>query len=50
MELAEEPADYAVLSEAGMNSIDRAVTTKSRGIAQRLFRAICCASGRGLAL
>jgi hypothetical protein len=38
MQLAEEPADYAVLSEAGMNSIDRAVTTKSRGIAQRLFR------------
>jgi hypothetical protein len=36
--LAEEPADYAVISEAGMNSIDRAVTTKSRGIAQRLFR------------
>lgn len=38
MRLAEEPADYAILSEAGMNSIDRAVTTKSRGIAQRLFR------------
>ncbi len=38
MQLAEEPADYAVISEAGMNSIDRAVTTKSRGIAQRLFR------------
>ncbi len=38
MHLAEESADYAVLSEAGMNSIDRAVTTKSRGIAQRLFR------------
>jgi putative restriction endonuclease len=38
MQLAEEPVDYAVLSEAGMNSIDRAVTTKSRGIAQRLFR------------
>jgi putative restriction endonuclease len=38
MNLAEEPIDYAVLSEAGMNSIDRAVTTKSRGIAQRLFR------------
>lgn len=36
--LAEEPADYAIISEAGMNSIDRAVTTKSRGIAQRLFR------------
>lgn len=38
MQLAEEPADYAVISEAGMNSIDCAVTTKSRGIAQRLFR------------
>jgi putative restriction endonuclease len=38
MQLAEEPADYAVISEAGMNSIDRAVITKSRGIAQRLFR------------
>jgi putative restriction endonuclease len=38
MQLAEEPVDYAVISEAGLNSIDRAVTTKSRGIAQRLFR------------
>ena len=38
MQLAEDPADYAVISEAGMNSIDHAVTTKSRGIAQRLFR------------
>jgi hypothetical protein len=38
MQLAEEPADYAVISEAGMNSIDRAVTARSRGIAQRLFR------------
>jgi putative restriction endonuclease len=38
MQLAEEPADYAVISEAGVNSIDRAVITKSRGIAQRLFR------------
>jgi HNH endonuclease len=38
MQLAEEPIDYAVISEAGLNSIDRAVTTKSRGIAQRLFR------------
>jgi len=38
MQVAEEPADYAIISEAGMNSIDRAVTTKSRGIAQRLFR------------
>jgi hypothetical protein len=38
MQLAEEPADYAIISEAGMNSIDREVTTKSRGIAQRLFR------------
>jgi len=38
MQLREESADYAVISEAGLNSIDRAVTTKSRGIAQRLFR------------
>src|ERR1022692_180506 len=38
IQLAEEPADYAIISEAGMNSIDREVTTKSRGIAQRLFR------------
>jgi hypothetical protein len=38
MQLAEEPADYAIISEAGMNSIDRAITAKSRGIAQRLFR------------
>ena len=38
MQLAEEPADYAVISEAGMSGIDRAVTIKSRGIAQRLFR------------
>jgi hypothetical protein len=36
--VAEEPADYAVISRAGMNSIDRMVTSKSRGIAQRLFR------------
>jgi len=35
---AQEQADFAILSEAGVNSIDRAVTTKSRGIAQRLFR------------
>ena len=35
---AEDPTDYAVISEAGLNSIDRAVTSKSRGIAQRLFR------------
>lgn len=38
MSLAEDPADYAVISQAGLNSIDREVTTKSRGIAQRLFR------------
>ncbi len=38
MRLREEPEDFAVLSEAGMNSVDRAVITKSRGIAQRLFR------------
>jgi HNH endonuclease len=36
--VAEDPADYAVVSEAGLNSIDRAVMTRSRGIAQRLFR------------
>ncbi len=35
---AEDPTDYAVISEAGLNSIDRAVLCKSRGIAQRLFR------------
>lgn len=38
MQLAEDPVDYAVISKAGLNSIDREVTTKSRGIAQRLFR------------
>lgn len=38
MQFAEEPVDYAVITEAGLNSIDREVTTKSRGIAQRLFR------------
>lgn len=38
MQLAEDPADYAVISQAGLNSIDREVTTKSRGIAQRVFR------------
>jgi hypothetical protein len=38
MQLAEDPVDYAVLSQAGLNSIDREITTKSRGIAQRLFR------------
>jgi len=38
MRLQEDPVDFAVLSEAGMNSIDRTVTTKSRGIAQRMFR------------
>lgn len=36
--IAEEPADYALLSNAGMRGIDRAVVAKSRGIAQRLFR------------
>lgn len=34
----EDPVDFAVLSDAGMNSVDRTVVTKSRGIAQRLFR------------
>ncbi len=38
MNMAEEPADYAVMSQAGMGSIDRTVPAKSRGIAQRLFR------------
>jgi putative restriction endonuclease len=38
MQVAEDQADYAIVSEAGMNSIDRAVTAKSRGIAQRVFR------------
>jgi hypothetical protein len=38
MGFAEEPVDYAVISVAGMNSIDRAITAKSRGIGQRLFR------------
>ncbi len=38
MRLQEDPVDFAVLSEAGMNSIDQTVITKSRGIAQRLFR------------
>ncbi len=36
--VAEDPTDYAIVSEAGMSSIDRAVTAKSRGIAQRVFR------------
>jgi len=31
-------ADYEILSQAGLNSIDKVVTTKSRGIAQRVFR------------
>jgi putative restriction endonuclease len=38
LQVAEEQADYAVLSEAGMNAIDREIVTRSRGIAQRLFR------------
>jgi hypothetical protein len=37
-QLAEDPADYAVISEAGVSGIDRAVVAKTRGIAQRLFR------------
>jgi len=36
--IAEDPADYALLSNAGARGIDRAVMAKSRGIAQRLFR------------
>ncbi len=35
---ADETADYAVLSEAGVKSIDHEVRRKSRGIAQRLYR------------
>ena len=38
LQAAEDPTDYAVVSEAGMSSIDREVTAKSRGIAQRVFR------------
>lgn len=38
MIVAEDSADYAIISQAGINSIDRVVTSKSRGIAQRLFR------------
>lgn len=38
MQVAEDPADYAVISQAGLNSIDRQITSKSRGIAQRMFR------------
>jgi putative restriction endonuclease len=38
LQLSEEPADYAVITEAGLNSIDRVAPTKRRGIAQRLFR------------
>lgn len=37
-QLAEEPADYAVITEAGVSGIDRVVLAKARGIAQRLFR------------
>jgi putative restriction endonuclease len=37
-QLAEEPADYAVLSDAGLEGINREVITRSRGIAQRMFR------------
>lgn len=36
--VAEEPADYSVISEAGLRSIDQEIRTKSRGIAQRIFR------------
>lgn len=36
--VAEDPADYAVISKAGVGGIDRKFATKSRGIAQRLFR------------
>lgn len=38
MQLAEKAVDYSIISQAGMNSIDREVTIKSRGIAQRFFR------------
>jgi putative restriction endonuclease len=36
--LAEDPADYAVLSAAGFKGINREIVTKSRGIAQGVFR------------
>jgi len=36
--LAEEAADYRVASAAALNSIDRRILTKSRGIAQDVFR------------
>lgn len=35
---SEDPADYAVLSDAGLKGINREVMTKSRGIAQGVFR------------
>lgn len=36
--VAEEPADYVVITNAGLSGIDKQVLTKSRGIAQRVFR------------
>ena len=36
--VAEEQAEYAVITHAALSSIDKQVLTKSRGIAQRLFR------------
>lgn len=36
--LREDPSEYKVLSQVGISSIDRSVLSKSRGIAQRVFR------------
>lgn len=36
--MSEEPADYALITEAGLNRIDRVDRTKRGGISQRLFR------------
>lgn len=36
--VAEALDDYVVITDAGLNGIDRQVLTKSRGIAQRVFR------------
>ena len=35
---ADSNADYQFISEAALNNIDRQILTKSRGVAQRLFR------------
>lgn len=36
--MQDESVDYAILNQAGINNIDKIAATKSRGIAQRLFR------------